>query len=499
MLKPRQISLDAGVAGALLAALALVFVFDRRTVPAAGTGPAVAAADAAEGSQGSAVPANLLSPRPATSEPEPKMAEPEPSAPAAAAPSDASPVAAAKPPEAAPSRPPVAPLELPLASIYSARTMPKREEFVAKVGGTVISEKSVQEGLDWLARHQAENGSWGNFCLGQGDESRCERPQACSGTGNAYDIAHTALAVLAFQAGGHFYFNDAQYSKVVRRGLDWLVDQQSEQPEPGDRPRRGPGDVNMYEQGMSTFALAEACAVAHAARHPIDEKYRAAAMRGIRIIEAYQHNDGGWRYDANLKAPSDTSVSGWQVLALKTALSAELPVEPHCLERIEAFFKKNEIREPNGKFRGRTAYLGNGQITEATTGVGMLVHQFVLHRPDSPLIKAAAPHLATYAEQHWGDKLGRDPDFYLWYNCTLAMFQVGGDDWDRWNAAVRDSLIHLQRHAGCERGSWDPSDQWGHAGGRIYSTALAVLTLEVYYRFAKERLVDTPPENAPQP
>ena len=39
--------------------------------------------------------------------------------------------------------------------------------------------------------------------------------------------------------------------------------------------------------------------------------------------------------------------------------------------------------------------------------------------------------------------------------------------------------------AGCARGSWPPTDQWGAHGGRIYSTALAVLTLEVYYRFAK--------------
>jgi hypothetical protein len=238
----------------------------------------------------------------------------------------------------------------------------------------------------------------------------------------------------------------------------------------------------MYEQGISAFALSEACALAHAARQPA-EKYRTAALRGVRFVEAYQHRDGGWRYDGNLGVASDTSVSGWQVLALKTALSADLPVEPECLEKVRKFFQTCEIGD-----RGRTGYQDSSQITEATTGVGMLVHQFVLHEPDSPLVKAAAPFLANFADQHWGDKQGRAPDFYLWYNCTLAMFQVGGDDWDKWNAAVRDSLIHLQLHTGCERGSWDPTDRWGQSGGRIYSTALAVLTLEVYYRFANERL-----------
>jgi hypothetical protein len=79
------------------------------------------------------------------------------------------------------------------------------------------------------------------------------------------------------------------------------------------------------------------------------------------------------------------------------------------------------------------------------------------------------------------------PDYYLWYNCTLAMFQAGGEPWDRWNPIVRDTIINLQRHDGCARGSWDPSSKWGRTGGRIYTTALAVLTLEVYYRYASHQ------------
>ena len=79
------------------------------------------------------------------------------------------------------------------------------------------------------------------------------------------------------------------------------------------------------------------------------------------------------------------------------------------------------------------------------------------------------------------------PDYYLWYNCTLAMFQVGGTPWERWNAVVRDRIIGLQERQGCARGSWAPNSRWGNVGGRVYTTALAVLTLEVYYRFASQR------------
>jgi hypothetical protein len=126
--------------------------------------------------------------------------------------------------------------------------------------------------------------------------------------------------------------------------------------------------------------------------------------------------------------------------------------------------------------------------TEATTGVGMLAKQFLLGEPEAPLVKDAARYLAGYAERRWPKK-GRPgtPDYYLWYNCTLAMFQRGGRPWERWNDRVRDTLVKLQEHKGCQRGSWDPADLWGAHGGRIYSTALAVLTLEVYYRYALDQ------------
>ena len=79
-------------------------------------------------------------------------------------------------------------------------------------------------------------------------------------------------------------------------------------------------------------------------------------------------------------------------------------------------------------------------------------------------------------------------EFYTLYNATLAMYQAGGDNWSRWNDAVRDAVVANQtKGTGCERGSWDPKGTFaGDPGGRIYSTALATLMLEVYYRFSRE-------------
>ena len=382
--------------------------------------------------------------------------------------------------------PPAEPLGL-----YSQRTRPDREKWIGKVGGTPQSELGVTAGLDWLARHQAEDGHWGPDCLGSGPSSRCEQEHPCMGPGGKYDAALTGLPVLAFQAGGNYDFNQHAYSDNVRRGLDWLVARQGPNGElvgPLNRLGQAPGEPAaynqryMYEHAIATFALAEACAVARAAqRHP-DEKYLAAANKAVKFIESQQHGDGGWRYTSNKGNPSDTSVSGWVMLALKTAKEADLPVEAETLSRMTAFFER--AADP---LTGRTHYQGLRFVTDATTGVGMLVDEFVTHHNDSELIHLASAYLADQAEARWGAGRVGGSDFYLWYNCTLAMFMAGGGPWKRWNDVVRNHVISLELHGSdCNRGSWDPNDQFGGEGGRVYSTALAVLALEVYYRFARD-------------
>jgi hypothetical protein len=375
--------------------------------------------------------------------------------------------------------------------LYSERTRPDREKWIAGVGGTPVSESAVAAGLEWLARHQAEDGHWGPDCLGP-NGMRCEKEHPCSAPGGAYEAAQTGLALLAFQAGGNYDFNGKSYSDNVRRGLDWFVERQGPNGElvgSTNHLAQKPGDPvqydqhYMYEHAIGTFALAEACAVARAAqRHP-DERYLTAATKAVEFIESQQHNDGGWRYTPDKWAPSDASVSGWSMLALKTAKEAELQVQDDTMSHMTAFFKR--LADP---LTGRTHYQGLTYVTDATTGVGMMVDEFVQHQPDSDQVHLGAAYLADQAESEWGMGRQTASDYYLWYNCTLAMFMAGGDTWDRWNNVIRDHVVSLQIHGDeCNRGSWEPNDRFGGSGGRVYSTALGVLTLEVYYRFAREK------------
>jgi hypothetical protein len=390
------------------------------------------------------------------------------------------------------------PLREPIAEV---RQNPQRTEWIGAFGATPESELAVSRGLDWLTRHQSRDGHWGPDALHAQPDGRCKKGDVCPNGGDEHRVALTGLAVLAFQARGNYDFNYAEYSECVRYGLDWLVAHQRPDGCFLDR-EHGTGVCNMYEHGIAAFALADACEMA-ASLHlePID-RYRQATRKAVQFIHYTQHENGGWRYsEDDLHGPSDASVSGWQVLALKTAHEAGVgEVSQDCINGMETFFKNCEDQRT-----GRTFYQpGHNLPSDAPTAIGMLVHQFILDQPDadkpnSPLIDRGAKYLADKAQSSFkhGRKQGKKRQFaaapgdhYTFYNGTLAMFKAGGPEWKRWNDVIRDTLVDSQcgEDEGCRRGSWDlMGDQWSPAGGRVYCTALAVLTLEVYYRYKSPR------------
>lgn len=341
--------------------------------------------------------------------------------------------------------------------IYSERTNPNRRKMIAQLGGTAESEAAVQAGLEWLARHQAEDGHWS-------DPKRCEHDQPCSDIQYGAPLAETGLAVLAFQAGGHYDFNDQEYSRNVKSGLDWIVEQQHED-------GRLFGSHTWYEHGIATFALAEACAVALASDRSPDPRYLLAAQRAIKFMEQHQYTGGGWRYDLGSDSSGDASVTGWQVLALKSAMEAKIELSPMTLERVAKFYEM--LGDPE---TGRTGYQSRGSGSDAMMAVGLIVQEFILKQPQSPLALKAAENLKQLASQH----IGQTGDFYTLYNGTLAMFLARGESWKVWNQNVRDAIVGRQVKTGCARGSWN------HSYHRTLDTAWAVLTLEVYYRYSLE-------------
>ena len=123
--------------------------------------------------------------------------------------------------------------------------------------------------------------------------------------------------------------------------------------------------------------------------------------------------------------------------------------------------------------------------SESLTAVGVLSRIFLGEDPATSEMIRKGADLCVKALPVWDEASG-SIDMYYWYYGSLAMFQVGGDGWDRWNGAIKDAIIANQRDGPPSfRGSWNPIGPWGSEGGRVYSTALMTMCMEVYYRYPK--------------
>jgi hypothetical protein len=129
------------------------------------------------------------------------------------------------------------------------------------------------------------------------------------------------------------------------------------------------------------------------------------------------------------------------------------------------------------------------------TGCGLLGYVYMGDKAGARHVDGLCRHLMQHLPK-WDPKFGPrshpesgNQNMYGWYYGSMALFQVGGTYWKRWNTAMKKCLVENQRKGGCADGSWDPVFLWGNGysprnmGGRVYSTAICALTLEVYYRY----------------
>jgi hypothetical protein len=217
---------------------------------------------------------------------------------------------------------------------------------------------------------------------------------------------------------------------------------------------------------MATFAVSEAYGMTG------DQQLREPVRRAVAYTVAAQDPaGGGWRY--NPGDPGDTSQLGWQLMALKSAELAGIPIPETCRQRATLYLDSVS----SGHYGGLAAYRPVESATRPMTAEALVCRVFLGTSPNHPAGREAADYLL-------GELPGQGKkNLYYWYYGTLAMYQVQGDYWQRWNQALQTTLVSSQRKTGVEAGSWDPDTVWGGYGGRVYSTALAALCLEVYYRF----------------
>jgi hypothetical protein len=346
----------------------------------------------------------------------------------------------------------------------TARVAADRLKAAQPFGATATTEAAVAAALDWLAKAQSSDGRWDADAHGAGREQRAILGHDRHGAGAQADTGITGLALLAFLGSGETHLA-GKHRPAVQHGLEFLLGSQAR-----DGSLAGSAELfaAMYCHGMATLAVSEAFALSG------DDRLLPGLQRALQYTINAQSAAGSWRYRPNEPTdPGDMSQFGWQLMALKSADLGGLPMPIATRVKMVRFLQSCSI----GKNRGMAGYRPGDRATRTMTAES-LVCRYFLDAENSP---QALDEGAAYVVEERPSQ--RAANYYYWYYGTLAMFQRQGDDWQRWNAALQAELLARQRWDGGASGSYDPDDLWGGYGGRVYSTSLATLCLEVYYRY----------------
>jgi Squalene-hopene cyclase C-terminal domain len=362
-----------------------------------------------------------------------------------------------------------------LAGAFGYRGGGGRKRCVKRFGGSEATESAVEAALRWLARHQEKDGGWKKGLDGAKGKASC--------------TAMTGLATLAFLGAGYTH-KTGRFRDNVKRAVKYLVGSQKDD---GRLAGANGGYVYHghigYVHGMGSMALVEAYGMTK------DYDLQVPAQKTVDYsVNIHQNPGGGWRYKA--KSVGDISVTGWFIMQLKSAKAAGLKVPASAYAGGMAFVETllgkngNSVYE-TGQIRWKNGGLHkNNSLAGRRPAISMVCRLFMGVPRDDELIKLSSRWPAA-STPTWEQK-----DFYYWYYATLAMFQTGGENWKVWNKDLKPTLIDNQRKGGPMDGSVNDVDgSWDYTGdpyggekghgkaGRVYTTALGALCLEVYYRY----------------
>lgn len=376
-------------------------------------------------------------------------------------------------PPAITNNPEISPL-LRRGSIGGRLTTESKQALLDFYGGTPESEAAVLRGLRWLAIHQQTDGSWPLNKYGQ-NISGCDCQTDIEAKIDEGDITGTAFGVLPFLAAGVTHNRApkeppelAQYQLVVKKALGYLAGKQVRSKDKKDGYLGG----NMYSHAAGTIALCEAYGLSG------DEQVKFRAQMALKYLLQAQHaKGGGWRYSPGQEG--DMSVTGWVILAVRSAQLAGLMVLKEPLERAERFVDTCGAGPENAKM-SRYGYQPGQPEKLALTAVGLLTREYLGWSRDEPALAAGCQYLMENLPPESGTNLGA---IYYYYYATQALHHMEGPNFDLWNQRMREHLIRTQEKSGHATGSWSPKGtDWGARGGRLYSTSMALITLQVYYR-----------------
>lgn len=387
----------------------------------------------------------------------------------------------------------------PVPPAYQMRLSPARAQFAYQNGGDSTTEHAVEQALLWLAKNQSADGSWNAASHGagssDGNQLSSEEGRYRSNAGARANTAMTGLALLAFLGAGHTH-EQGPFADTVKRGLQYLISQQFPSGDLSGRDQVGTDPsvryARMYSHAMATLAVSEAFAMTN------DAGLLPTVQNGARYSgSAMNPRTGGWRYDFSSDDPGDTSQFGWQAMVLHSASSSHAVVlAGNTRIAMQRFLDSVSTGRAGGLavYRNVTPSVppNASGATPAMTAEASAM-RCLLEFPVSNQAAQEARELMLANLPGQGIE-----NLYYWYYATMAMYQLRGRAeyaanaanansgeiaWQRWNDSMKRVLCTTQMATGQNAGSWNPTCVWGAYGGRVYSTALSCMCLEVYYRY----------------
>lgn len=327
-----------------------------------------------------------------------------------------------------------------------------RDALLKTGGGNKESELAVAKGLAWLARVQKKDGTW-----------------AFDGGGDR--AAATGLGLLPFLAAGQTHKGtgkDNKYKDNVTAAVAALLKMQKSD---------GTFSSNTYANAIAAVALCEAFGMTG------DKSLLLRpCQNAVDHIQKGQGANGSWGYKYGDEG--DTSIVGWQVQALHSAkMCKELKVDQKVLDKAMKFLDSVASKPRNSSVACTFGYRNPG-ARPSLTAVGLLCRYYLNGwGPNSPGLRDGVDYLI---KEHPPEQ-GQPFDMYYYYYATQVAHFREGEEWAKaWNPKMRDMLIKKQvndPNKPAVDGSWDKDETWiGDSCGRMGTTAMAVLTLEVYYR-----------------
>jgi hypothetical protein len=310
---------------------------------------------------------------------------------------------------------------------------------------TPAAQRAIDRGLEFLARNQHDDGSFGE--------------RAYNG-----NVAVTSLGALAFMAAGHQPGRGAR-GKVVLDALQFVLGQEVKN-RPGflHNPHASPHGP-MYGHGFATLFLAEVHGMVHGKE--LRKTLHDTLERAVNLIITTQNGEGGWRYQPE-RRDADISVTICQIMALRAARNAGFQVPKSTVDKCIEYVKGCQSHD--GGFR----YMKQGGPPAfARTAAGVVaLHSAGVYKGQE--VESGLRYLMQYKPNQAFGRRHDLPDlhyFYGHYYAAQAMWTAGEPRWSEWFPAIRDELVSRARIR--DDGSWADSI-CGH-----YATAMACIILQI--------------------